>query len=274
MPSVLVLGARGMVGVGLIPALLAAGVTVHARSRASAVSPAWRDLRRLHWNEPVSAVDAVLGLGPLHLTRNALGALEGVPRVLSLSTLSTPALARSRIAAHRQAAAAIEAEEQQLRDVHQAIILRVASVYGSTADRTVAPLLRFARRRGFLPCPTGALGTRQPLHRDDLCGALLAWVRGEVSTVAGTYALGGAERLSVPDWFERCAQQAGVPTRGVPAALWRSLRWLADRAPRGAALAEKLHRFDWHIDTREHVPWPIGAMSMRGFTPRLDEALP
>lgn len=203
MAGVLVFGLSGQVGDALRARLDALGGPVLALSRTQqddAPGLQWLrgDLQRmpgLPWRP-----DAIVSLGPLdHFAEWFAGNDLGPVRVVALGSTGRVDKRDSPDAGERALAARLEAAEATLLAVAAergaaATVLRPTMLYGSGRDRTLAPVLRVARRLGVVPLPRGARGLRQPVHVDDVAGAVLACLRTP-ATAGRAFDLPGGERL-------------------------------------------------------------------------------
>lgn len=164
--------------------------------------------------------DAVVSAAPLFSVSAALRALAGPPgiRVVACSSMSAVSKAGSAVPADRRVAALLLAGEADLLGglaAEPPLVIRPTMIYGDPATANVARMQRFARRRGFLPRPSGRTGLRQPLHADDLAAALVAAVRP--GAPAGVMELGGGSRIPFGGMVEAIARAEGVRVVVVPA---------------------------------------------------------
>lgn len=204
MATILIFGASGAVGRGLAPRLLGDGeriVGVSRRPPPGSSAIAW--IRGdLHADMPATGpADAIVSLGPLDAFAAWFerAAPAGVRRVVALSSMSAESKADSRDAAERELARRLHDAEQRLIAAADAravpwTVLRPTLIYGGGADRSLAPIVRFARRWRVMPLPIGGGGLRQPVHADDLAAAVAAVLRSP-SSAGRIYPLGGGERL-------------------------------------------------------------------------------
>ena len=197
MSSVLVFGASGPVGGFLLP-LLGAYYKVIPASRVLRAGWVSGDLNDVRATWP--AADIVLSLGPLDAFSDWLERQTSSPRrVIALSSMSAESKRTSPDARERALAERLRANEARMLEIaHQrhidCTIFRPTLIYGTGADRSLAPIARFARRWHVLPIPVGASGLRQPVHAADLAKACIAAIEQPV-TFGKIYALGGGERL-------------------------------------------------------------------------------
>ena len=221
MSTVIVFGATGAVGGFLLPRLLGADARVHAVSRRP---PLLAFDPRLNWirgdlHAPIAALparaDTIVSLGPLDAFASwfEATAIDGVGRVLALSSMSAESKRASADPAERALAERLRSAEARLAGAADArhvawTIFRPTLIYGDGRDRSLAPIARFARRWHVLPFPLGAAGLRQPVHADDLAAAVIAALDRPV-TFRKRYALGGGECLRFDRMLLRLRDAAG-----------------------------------------------------------------
>jgi nucleoside-diphosphate-sugar epimerase len=234
---VLVFGLSGQAGAALPAPLVAAGWQVEAVSRQA------RDGGGVHWHAgalPDCALvaapfDAVVSLGPLDVFAEAV-ATHGIaaPRVIAIGSTGVHSKADSPDPAERDLAARLAQAERRLRGAlagrSALALLRPTLVYGHGLDRSLTPLVEFARRHGWLVLPRTARGLRQPVHVDDIAAAVLACLAAPAPIDAGLDLPGGetiAFDAMVARALERHAPHARL--RRVPAWLFRMGLALAGR---------------------------------------------
>lgn len=230
-------GGSGAVGRFLLPMLLAQRAEVLALTRAP-VPPGVASLRWLQGSlQAAPALDAVLeadmrldvicSLGPLDAFADWLHRhpYAAAGRVLALSSLSAEWKQQSANHAERALARSLAENEQRvLRQCPEATLLRCGLIHGAGVDRSLSPLLRWARRRP-LPWPRAARGLRQPVHAADLARAVLA-AAARPQLAQRVLALPGPEALSFPVMLQRSLAAEGRGSRLIPVPL-PGLEWLA-----------------------------------------------
>lgn len=270
----LVFGGSGAVGRFLLPALSDAGAEVLALSRAAQASErsGLRWLRgSLQHSPTLDAVlakgehfDVLCSLGPLDAFAHWLERHPPAPgaSVLALSSLSAEWKQRSPNPAERALAASLIRNEQRVLATASgqganATLLRCGLIHGAGVDRSLTPLLRFARRWP-LPWPRAARGLRQPVHAFDLARALCAAAlrRGLAQRVLS---LPGPEAVTFAHMLQRSLEAEGLSGRLIPvpapgaAALLALLARGGGRLAAASAMAHRLYADqvaptqDWHL---------------------------
>jgi nucleoside-diphosphate-sugar epimerase len=199
----LVFGYTGQVGQALAAPLLAAGwkaVAVSRQPREAAPGVLWRQgalPAPVGLDEPY---DAIVSLGPLDAFADAMAAATPrAGRVVAIGSTGLHSKAESPDPGERELAARLAAAEASLAATLAprgiaGVVLRPTLVYGLGLDRSLSPLVDFARKRGWLPLPWRADGLRQPVHVADVAAAVLACLQAP-SPLAGSFDLPGGEAL-------------------------------------------------------------------------------
>jgi nucleoside-diphosphate-sugar epimerase len=243
MPASVVFGASGAVGRFLLPRLLAAGHDVFAISRDAHVSGE----ARLRWivgdlphNAPVLPQAAtVFSLGPLDAFAEWFAA-QGPrdARIVAIGSRSIETKRHSADAAERDVASRLARAEDLLARTAEArgtriTVLRPTLIYGAGLDRSLTPIVAFARRWHLFPYVAAARGLRQPVHADDLAAACV--------TLAQTlpprrgYDVGGGERIAFSVMLRRVRASLPFATLALPVPLFL--------AREGAGLARRASAF-------------------------------
>lgn len=212
-------------------------VAVSRRPQADATRLRWLAGALPGMADPPVAPAAVVSLGPLDafaawFARSSLAP----PRVVALGSTSVHAKATSPDAGERAVAAALAAAESRLAEACAArgsalTLLRPTLIYGRGRDRNLSRLVAFARRWRVLPLPRGATGLRQPVHADDVAGAVLRALRSPLP-VPGRFDLPGGEALPFDEMARRCLAAAapGARVLSLPGPVFRLAVALAERA--------------------------------------------
>jgi nucleoside-diphosphate-sugar epimerase len=221
MPVSIVFGASGAIGRFLLPRLLQAGHDVVAASREARAS----GNSRLRWitgglpdDIPPLPADATLfSLGPLDAFADwfaAQGSRDA--RVVAIGSRSIETKKDSADAGERDVAARLARAEGTLSriadDGTRITVLRPTLIYGAGLDRSLTPIVAFARRWRIFPYVSGAHGLRQPVHADDLAAAC-ATLAG-AAPPRGVYDIGGAERIALSEMLRRV--RASLPFAALP----------------------------------------------------------
>jgi nucleoside-diphosphate-sugar epimerase len=255
-----VFGGSGAVGRYLLPALGAAGVSVVALSR----QPQPDSASGLQWVqgslEDAPALQALIEAGARFEVICSLGPLDAFAawlhrhppargvRVLALSSMSAEWKSDSPNPGERALARALIESEQRvlaLCAAHAALatVLRCGLIHGAGVDRSLTPLLNWARRRP-LPWPRAAIGLRQPVHARDLARALIV-AAPRADLAQRVLALPGPEALSFPQMVQRSLAASGRAARVIPVpvpGLFRLASQLARLRGRAGSTAATLRR--------------------------------
>lgn len=195
MTDVLVTGASSPLGDHVLPALLAAYPRVAATARsadtAARLARAGAQVVRLDLADypPVVQTRApmVVHLAGIRLARSA----AALARAVGAETLVAVSSASAVVAGHPARDSVLRGEEELLRAVPSACVLRPTMIYGSARDRNVRRLYRFSERLRRVPRVSGG-GRIMPVLVDDVATALLevlAAPPAEVRPVGGPAAI-------------------------------------------------------------------------------------
>lgn len=230
----LVFGLSGMIGQAVSPHLPSTGREILAPTRRAG-GPAIQGVRWIGDALPgfvpdTPAFDVVLSLGPLDLFADWLARSgAGAERLVAISSCSLRFKASSPEPAERELAARLQRSEDTILAVARkrgiaATILRPTLIYGNGMDRSLTPMLDFARRWRVLPLPSQAGGRRQPVHVDDVAHAVFACLDRPVSA-GKVYELPGGEVLDFKAMMRRLARERlpGAAVVSLPNALFRPL---------------------------------------------------
>lgn len=231
MSRTLVLGLSGQIGEALLPRLLERDGQVLAISRRAQPprqGVEWR-LGSLEAMPEIPAdVDNILSLGPLDAF--VVWFVAGAPkvsRVIAIGSTGRFDKLQSLDAVERDLAQCLIAAEAQLFEAGRqrgiaVTVLRPTLLYGSGRDQTLSPLLKLARRFGFLLLPATATGLRQPVHVADVADAVLR-CRDSAPAFGHGYDLPGAETLSFDAMVRRAVERHAPGSRvlSLPAVFFR-----------------------------------------------------
>lgn len=224
-----VTGASGFLGRHVVPCLIERGHTVTALARSSTAAvrvkglgaqPILGDL-----DDPAS-VDAAFGVSGAEslVSLASLGFGHG-PTIVAAAEesgleravfLSTTAVFTTLNAASKTARLAAE---QAVHDSALAwTIVRPTMIYGTPADRNMARLLQLLRRSPVVPLPGDGRRLQQPVHVDDVAGAVVVALESPLA-VGHDYDLAGPEPLSLREVIGEAAAAVGTSVRLVPVPL-------------------------------------------------------
>lgn len=276
MRRVHVTGASGFLGRRVVPRLVARGdtVTALARSRTAAdtvarlgAEPVAGDL-----DDPASVDAAFAASGAEVLVNLASLGFGHAPTIVAAA--EEAGLGRAVFVSTTAIFTTLPARSKAVRTAAEAVvrssaldwtILRPTMIYGAPDDRNLARLLRLLRRVPVIPVPGGGDRLQQPVHVDDLAGAIVACL-DRPATIGQAYDLAGPEPLTFREVIAAAGAAVGrrprvvsVPLGPAVAALRTAERVLPDPRLR----AEQLERL------AEDKAFPIDAARRDlGFDPR------
>lgn len=250
----LVTGGSGFTGQRVVRLAVEQGHEVLALARSSVAADRLRSLGA----EPVAgdlddpaSLDAAFGCGADALVNVASLGFGHAPAVVSAAEdaglrravfVSTTAVTTALPAPSK--ALRLAAEDTVRSSALDWTIVRPTMIYGAAGDRNLSRLLALLRKAPVLALPGGGLRLQQPVHVEDLAGAILAAVTS-AAAVGQVYDVAGPEPLSFRDLVLQAGQAVGrrplllgVPLRPTIAAV----RAYERVAPRPRLKAEQLER--------------------------------
>ncbi len=206
-----IVGATNLIAPYLIRRLQAAGMTAEITSRNPVAVPEGftftpMDLTSArNWIAPEGAV--VVSLIPLWLLAQFLPRFMGVKSIIAVGSTSVFAKAASDSAKERKTAADLQHAEDLIRAwcqrslVHYTL-LRPTIIYDVKSDKNITRMAQFIRRFHCLPLASPARGLRQPIHADDVAGAVFGAI-GNEAAYDKTLNIAGGEVLTYRAMAER-----------------------------------------------------------------------
>ena len=231
-----VTGGSGFLGGSVVPLLVAARHEVTALARtpaaaervaalgATAIPGDLDDPASVDAAFAVSDAEALVNLASLgfgHAPTIVAAAEEaGLHRAVFVSTTSIFTGLQTATKPIRLAA-----EDAVMTSALDWTIIRPTMIYGMPADRNMARLLRALRRLPVLPLPGGGRGLQQPVHVDDLAGAIVAAL-DRPPTIGRAYDVAGPEPITLRtvieeagDAVDRHPRLVALPLRPIVAAM-------------------------------------------------------
>jgi len=267
-----VIGATGLVGACLLPALAKAGYDIFAFSRKSSAvrqpkKPiiSWRYLLAddLQKQEKIASW---IYLAPIWTLPQYFSLLlhYGVRRIVALSSTSRFTKEHSSDEAEKKIADKLAHSEQTLVEWSQKnnlswTILRPTLIYGLGRDKNISVIVRFIRRFSFFPLLGKAQGLRQPVHARDVALACIAALSTK-KTFNRSYNISGGETLTYRQMVEKVFEFLGKKPHFVVLPLWLFragifiLRFLPRFRHWSVAMAERMNQnlvFDHHEATND-----------------------
>ncbi len=228
--TILVFGATSQIGHFLLPALRVRGEPVLAVSRRPSAQRAREGVCWIQGSLPDAVpehrdISVIISFAPLLALAKWMeqAALPLAPRVIATSSMSALSKQNSPVLAERIVA-------QQLRDGEAALasvcarhgaawtVLRPTLIYGAGMDKSLTPIARRAARWRIFPLLSGD-GLRQPVHAEDVALAVLAAL-DQLASAGWILSIGGGERLSVAQMFDRVRQSLAVTSLPLPLPAW------------------------------------------------------
>lgn len=127
---------------------------------------------------------------------------EGVRRIVVFSSNNVG------IDQHSPVYAALREAEAEVAAIGaEVVILRPTMIYGYAGDGNLSKLMRFAYRRGFLPCPGDGRALQQPVFVEDVAAAAVLAARGAYAP--GPFSVGGPDVLPQTAVFSEVLRAVG-----------------------------------------------------------------
>ncbi len=216
-----VVGATNLIAPYLIERLRALGRVAEVLSRQQVSLPEGFVSRRMDLETATGCVvpqgAVVLSLIPLWLLAKFLPRFAGAQAIIAVGSTSVFSKAESVSASEQGIAAQLQKAE---RDViawcagngATYTLLRPTLVYDGHGDKNIARMVRFIRWFYFLPLAAPASGLRQPIHADDVAGAIAGAINNDAAANKA-FNIAGGEVLPYRVMAERVFAALGKPPR-------------------------------------------------------------
>lgn len=274
--KVFVTGGSGFLGGFVVPRLIAGGHGVSGLARSADAAQRLVDLGATpvagDLDDPASLDAAFTASGADALVNLASLGFGHAPAIVAAAEeaslhravfVSTTAIF-TRLNA-RSKAVRVAAEDTIRASSLDWTILRPTMIYGAAGDRNMARLVRLVQRSPVVPLPGGGQGLQQPVHVEDLAGAVVAALTAPAA-VGQAYDLAGPEPLTLRDVVRQAGVAVGRAPRVVAAPLGPAVyaaRLYERTSARPRLKAEQFERL------AEDKSFDIGAARRDlGFTPR------
>jgi nucleoside-diphosphate-sugar epimerase len=221
-----VTGGSGFLGGHVIPVLLQRGHEVSALARTTAAarrvgdlgaSPIYGDL------DDVASVDEAFTTSQAEVLVNLASLGFGhAPTIVAAAEDS--GLRRATFVSTTSIFTKLDAPSKRIREMAENAvreselewtIVRPTMIYGAPGDRNLARLLSALRRWPAFPLPGGGRGLQQPVHVDDLSGAIATSIETS-DAVHTSYDIAGPEPLTLRELVEEAAAAVGRDPRLFP----------------------------------------------------------
>jgi nucleoside-diphosphate-sugar epimerase len=257
--SILVLGARSMLGGYLVPLLVASGHDVTCISRQAcdlppetAAAVSWR-LHDIGKSMPidVAAGSIVISLLPLWLLPPLLAQFREASHLIAFGSTSVLTKTESVDIGDRDLANKLGKAESDIVTGCEPIdldwtILRPTMIYGGGRDQNISAIAAVMRKYRIFPLAGAARGLRQPVHGRDLAQAACAAVTNGAARNKA-FNLPGGETLTYTEMVERIALKIRkkVWVFHVPEVFLRAVFYIAKRlglTDHGAGMVARINQ--------------------------------
>ncbi|MEN3794254.1 hypothetical protein [Fulvimarina sp. MAC3] len=221
--STIVFGASGLVGTYVVSRLRMAGEEPVCLTRSPEKAREKTGFRHLDFGADTPLAqegDDVISLIPLSVFVTLLPRLERADRIVALGSTSLHSKIRSsdpREVEEARAFAEAEAVLAEARGPGGAVVLRPTLIYDGLRDRNITTIARMARRLKIVPIAKPGNGLRQPIHADDVAGAVQAVLaRWDKVADQPAYDLPGTDTMPYHEMVERIVARAEPRARIIP----------------------------------------------------------
>ncbi len=224
----LILGGRSLPAPFLMARLALTGKTAQVASRRDVALPPGFEAIKLDleapggWRAPEGTT--IISLLPLWVLTERLSLFDKVKAVIAVSSTSRYGKAGSQDPHEQKVARKLAEGEEKLEKWAQEkgiifTILRPTLIYDGASDQNVARIARTIRRFGTFPVAAPGKGLRQPIHADDVAGAIMGAL--DNPRAAGrAFNIAGGEILTYREMVQRIKQAVmPAPCRGTGRAL-------------------------------------------------------
>ncbi len=227
-PPLIILGGRSLVAPYLMQRLGSMGLMGAVVSRRAMSWPeGFRALQldlaeTKDWKAPSQSV--VISLMPIWVLAEHADCFANAQALIAVSSTSRFGKAGSADPKERATAEKLERAEDKLREwcERHAIaltILRPTLIYDGEQDQNVTRMARVMRRFGVFPVAAPAKGLRQPIHADDVAGAIIGAL-GNPAARGKALNIAGAEVLTYRQMAERVFLAVGRKPRLLMLPTW------------------------------------------------------
>jgi len=223
MTNILILGGRSLVAPYLLQRLGAADLGAAVASRQPLTLPEGFTALRLDleapngWQAPEGTI--IISLLPIWALAACLPLLDKAKAVIAISSTSRFGKATSDDPKELETVRKLTQAEEKLENWAKEkgiafTILRPTLIYDGISDVNVTRIAATIRRFGTFPVAAPAKGLRQPIHADDVAGAIMGALNNP-RAAGKALNIAGGEILTYREMVERVASSVTPPKSGV-----------------------------------------------------------